>query len=174
MRPVLGGYYCAADDGQLFSIRNDKFLRPTMDRYGYVYYVVSIHGKRITAKAHRLVAQAFIPNPLDKPTVNHKNGKRSDNRVENLEWATVPAQTHDPNTTRNRQLVVQRTDYQAMGARRNFGRKRVAVYDGDALVGVYGSLKIAAAKHETNYSKASECANGRRQMTGGVRFAYIG
>ena len=145
-----------------------------MTKYGYFYYVVSIDCVRITAKAHRLVALAFIPNPSEKPTVNHKNGIRTDNRVSNLEWATVKEQAHDPRTRQHILLVSKNTDYRAMGAKRNFGRKRVAVYDGDTLLGLYGSLKIAAETHKANYTKASECANGNRKVAGGVRFAYVG
>jgi hypothetical protein len=55
---------------------------------GYRRVALSRDGAQHTFMVHRLVAQAFIPNPGDKPEVNHRNGDKADNRAENLEWAT--------------------------------------------------------------------------------------
>ncbi len=61
----------------------------TSDSSGYPYLNVGIqNGKRPCPKIHRLVAQAFIPNPENKPEVNHINGRKADNWFGNLEWAT--------------------------------------------------------------------------------------
>lgn len=55
---------------------------------GYMHVSLCKDNKKKTFSVHRLVATAFIPNVDRKPEVNHKNGNRADNRVENLEWVT--------------------------------------------------------------------------------------
>lgn len=67
------------------------FLSPTMDKgYCYLWLYKNKIGKRFSV--HRLVALNFIENPYEKYTVNHINGIKDDNRVENLEWATLDEQ----------------------------------------------------------------------------------
>lgn len=74
--------------GRVFSMKRDKILKPYKSR-GYCLVDLGTRKiKRCAVYVHRLVAETFIPNPEHKEEVNHKNSKRDDNRVENLEWVT--------------------------------------------------------------------------------------
>lgn len=68
--------------------KSEKILKYSLGRRGYCQVVLSKSNNKYYMRVHRLVAQAFIPNPENKPEVNHINGIRNDNRVENLEWCT--------------------------------------------------------------------------------------
>ena len=91
----LEGIYLASNKGRFRRIMHrknptNKLVKPFIheDGEGYVQVATSYLGKPVAHLAHRVVAMAFIPNPLNLPEVNHKDGNKSNNCVENLEWCT--------------------------------------------------------------------------------------
>lgn len=69
-------------------LRLGRILSPVIDRYGYLRVNLYKEGKRKTFQVHRLVGQAFIPNPEGLPQINHKDEDPSNDRADNLEWCS--------------------------------------------------------------------------------------
>lgn len=87
---VIGyeGLYEVSSLGNIYSNISKKILKINRNKDGYLSIELWNKGKNKRCKIHRLVAIAFICNPLNKREVNHKNGIKSDNRIQNLEWVT--------------------------------------------------------------------------------------
>ena len=86
----IEGYdgYLISKEGEVWSERSNKLLSPFPDKKGYLLCNLYLNGKRKQHKIHRLVALTFIPNPENKPQVNHIDGNKSNNHISNLEWAS--------------------------------------------------------------------------------------
>ena len=87
-RDIKDTSYRVSSEGRVYSRFSDKCLSLNHKKTGYLHVLLKVDKVRSNNSVHRLVAQAFILNPLNLPCVNHINGNKHDNKVENLEWIT--------------------------------------------------------------------------------------
>lgn len=80
--------YEVSNEGEIYSLKHKKILKPGKNTKGYLTIGLFYEKKHISARVHRVVAETFIPNPDNKPQINHIDGDKTNNRVSNLEWVT--------------------------------------------------------------------------------------
>ena len=80
--------YSVSDQGRVRRDNSGRILKPGKNIPGYLMVSLYKNGKKYNKSIHRLVAEHFIPNPENRPEVNHRNAVKTDNRLENLEWST--------------------------------------------------------------------------------------
>lgn len=83
------GLYGVTKDGKVYSYISNKFLKPGVERGGYLCVILCKNGKKKHYKVHRLVAMTYIENPNNYPHINHKDEDKTNNNVSNLEWCTA-------------------------------------------------------------------------------------
>jgi len=99
------GLYEVSSEGRVRSIIKGNYLTfKSLNKYQRVG--LCVHSLQKWFLVHRLVAQAFIPNPDNKPEVDHINCDRSDNRVENLRWVTSKENNNNPLTRQHKSQVL--------------------------------------------------------------------
>lgn len=164
------------------SIVHKKFYKEHImkmcSRRGYFAVSLCKNCKVKTKLVHRLVANAFIDNPLNKKQVNHKNGKRNDNRVENLEWVTNAENQQHSFKVLGR---VSGRKGKPMSKNMKIGLKKYwKEHYGDKVKKVKCIERntifssISNACKELNVSRhISDCCKGKRETCGGYHWEYV-
>lgn len=169
-RDVQGtnGQYKVSSLGRVSSVRRgtSRILKPSQDGCGYKQLIIYVGDARTPVKVHRLVAEAFIDNPNGKRCVNHINGVKTDNRVENLEWCTSSENTKHAWATGLTAVTQGRLENAQAVHESN--KKRVIRDDGV----MFESVKDAAKSVGVKASCVSRVCKGQRPATKGHSFKY--
>lgn len=170
-KPIVGleGYYEVSNFGRVKSVErtitmkngaprsiHERIMRPSAQKTGYLNVTLSKCGElQRRVLIHRLVAEAFIPNPDNLPEVNHKDENKQNNRVENLEWCN-----HRYNniygTAKMRSMITQ-------------GKPILQLKDGKIING-WPSAGMAAAFTSATQGGISACCRGETKTSGGYEW----
>lgn len=161
--------YTVDDFGQVFN-RKCKKIKAFPDKDGYLKVNLWNGTKYKSYFVHRLVATAFIPNTEQKPQINHKNGVKSDNRVENLEWAT-----QSENMRHCFDVLGHKAGYWNKG---RFGKnsnraKKVQQIKNDKVIAEFYGTMEAERKTGISFSAISNACLGKSKTAGGYKWKYI-
>ena len=139
---------------------------------GYPQVGLSKDCVSITQKVHRLVAKAFIPNPENKPQINHISGVKDDNRVENLEWCTSSENTKHSYDILGR---VGKTNMKGRFGKLNVLSKKVQQINPKTgkVIRTYHALADAARLGGFQRSKIGLVCNGKRKLSGGFKWKFV-
>lgn len=189
-KPIIGyeGYYEVSNMGNIRSVERKVecpnrwggfnimryesiLLKPITINSGYLVVTLSKKNKPKRELVHRLVAEAFIPNPDKKPEVNHINEIKTDNRSENLEWMTKSENLHYGTGVfrghHNRDRKWHREHY---GGLNPHSKKVIQLSIDNKIIKEWECINEASRALNINSTSIGKCANGKIKMAGGFKW----
>lgn len=149
--------YSVSENGEVRKNTNNYMMKLQIQQ-GYYHVTLQIEGKAKRFRVHRLVAEAFIPNPENKPYVNHIDGNRQNNKAENLEWVTPAENTRHAITT---------------GLMLPTRERAVVQFDLDGnKITEYISVSEAARQTNSRIEKICACCQRQREQHNGYQWRY--
>ena len=156
MKDIQGyeGVYAVTSCGKVYSYKSKKFLSLGKRRDGYLQITLHKNDKQKTYRVHRLVAEAYLPNPEGLPQVNHKDENKENNALPNLEWCD---QKYNMN----------------YGSRNEKAGKALSkpVFCVE-LNKTFDGVRAAARELGLDQSRIGKCCTGKQKTTGGFHFRY--
>ena len=158
-RPIAGyeGLYEVSSFGRIRSMRYGYLLTPDEAR-GYLRVTLYKNGTRNRQTIHRLVSKAFLPNPCNKPAINHIDEDKSNNRVDNLEWCTQKENCNHGNRNKKISSGISKPVKQLSKAGK--------------LLAIWESMTIASEVLGISLSEISVCTREHHKSAGGYKWRY--
>ena len=161
------GLYQVRNTGKIKSLNyrhtgREKIMKHSVNKIGYLIVKLYKNRKFKSFIVHRLVAEAFIPNPNNYPCVNHKNEIKDDNRAENLEWCDAK---YNNNFGTRKERVAEKTTNGKCS-------KSVLQIDKTTNEVIAEFPSINEVQRQLGISHISECCLGKRNTAGGFKWKY--
>lgn len=160
--PNYEGIYKVSSHGRIISIKDKNIIRKQATLKGYKIIDLFKNGVCKMHRVHRLVAQAFIPNPENKPCIDHIDGNRANNMISNLRWVTIKENQNNPVT---RKKLSQRKV-------KPHNEKPILQIKGSKIIARYKSIHDAARKLNITATNICAVCKGREKSYKGFIWAY--
>lgn len=159
--------YLVSDTGRIRR-KGSEVDHSVRDKKGYLTIDLYKDSERSTRRVHRLVAEAFIPNPEGKPEVNHIDGNRHNNNASNLEWVTSKE-----NCRHAWDIGLMKPSYSMLGKKNPNGGRKGKPFKIVETGEVFDTLIECERAIDGNNGHISECLNGKQKTHRGYHFEYV-
>lgn len=174
--PFYGNRYLVSNEGNVRG-PSGTILKPNL-RHGYkVVYITISHSKKKTIPVHKIVALTFVPNKENKPEIDHINGNKTDNRVENLRWVTHAENMNNPITLELRRKNIKRGKeawrYGKVGKENGKSKPIQQIDIKGNIINTFESVRQAGIITKINRKTIQSAATGRSKTAGGFIWKYL-
>lgn len=155
--PNFNGLYQVSNNGNIKRTKDEYIFKKNKNSRGYRIITLTKDKKEYSLSVHRLVAEAFIPNPNNLPQINHKDGNKLNNKIENLEWCT---QSENMKHAYKNKLEIK-------------SGKKVAQFDLDMkIIKIWDKIIEAEKEYKIAHGKITMVCKNKRKTAGGYIWRY--